>query len=103
MTRYDRFAPDAEIHEPVLLIRIADRYRPDMSDVELYEATRGVWRVGAARETVRVALAVFDGVVVEAYQIDSWHPAGTNEYLTRSDEQLAVPGRWEFLGSVASH
>lgn len=103
MSGFRDWVPDAEIAEPVLLIRIADRYRPDMSDTELYEATRGIWRVGAARETVHVALAVFDGVVVEAYEIDSWHPAGTNQYLTRSNEHLAVPGRWEFLGSIASH
>jgi hypothetical protein len=74
-----------------------------MSDLELYEATRGVWRVGSARETVDVALAVFEGIVVEAYQIDSRHPAGTNQYVTRANEKLAVPGRWEFLGAPASH
>ena len=35
----------------------------------LYEATRGVWKVGERREYAHLALAVFEGVVREVYAI----------------------------------
>ena len=58
----------ANVMEPALLIRLTDSYRPGMSDVALYEATRGVWRIGPRREGARLALAVHDGLVKEVYQ-----------------------------------
>jgi uncharacterized protein len=93
-------AKPVTIEDPVLLIRINRLYRHGMSDKELYEATRGVWRLGSRREHARYALAIFEGVVRETYKIDKWHPAGTLEYETR-DEDLAVKKRWEFEGRVA--
>jgi uncharacterized protein len=94
-------AKPVTIEDPVLLIRINRLYRHGMSAKELYEATRGVWKVGPRRERARYALAVFEGVVREIYAIDKWHPAGTLEYSTRG-EDLSVEGRWEFEGHVAS-
>jgi len=86
---------------PSILIRISRLYRDDMSAEELYEATRGVWRVGPRRELAKYALAVHDGIVREVYEIAQWQPAGTTPYLTRNKDKLPVEGRWEFEGSVA--
>jgi hypothetical protein len=88
-----------EIHDPVLLIRIPQLYEQGMGDEELYDCTRGVWKLGVRREGATFAIAVIDGVVLEVYAIDHWQPAGTSSYLTRKD--IAVPGRWEFVGRVA--
>ena len=55
------------IVEPTILIRINQFYRQGMSGKELYEATRGVWKVGIRREKVRIAMAVFKGFVKEVY------------------------------------
>ena len=65
------------IEEPVILIRINKLYRHGMSDIELYDATRGVWKVGARRERASYAFAVFEGIVREVYKINEWFPAGT--------------------------
>jgi hypothetical protein len=46
------------VDEPALLIRIARSYKPVMSDRQLYEITRGVWRLGPARDTAEIALAL---------------------------------------------
>lgn len=97
---YDAKPVDA-IGEPVMLIRINRLYRHGMSDLELYEATRGVWKVGDRREKAKFALAVFEGIVREVYKINSWYPAGTNHYESRSERDVNIPGRWEFLGEVA--
>ena len=91
----------AQIDDPVLLIRINQLYRYGLTNQELYEATRGVWRLGRQREGVRYALAVFRGVVREVYRVESWSPAGSTPYLTRPAEDVQIAGRWEFTGEVA--
>ena len=90
----------AQIDQPAILIRIARLYRPGMSDLELYEATRGVWRVGERRERAQLALSIVDRIVVEVYEIDAWHRSGATAYQTR--RQDFIDGRWEFTGRVAS-
>lgn len=93
--------PPVVVTDPVILIRINQLYEPGMSGDALYEATRGVWRVGPRREQARYALAVFQGDVVGAFRIDGWQPAGTSRYTTRQEEDVLVPGRWEFRGGPA--
>jgi uncharacterized protein len=94
-------AKPVSVTDPVLLIRINQLYRYGMSPNALYEATRGVWRLGKRREKAEYALAVFEGVVREVYTIDTWHPAGTIPYTTRPTDELKVAGRWEFTGEAA--
>jgi hypothetical protein len=91
-------AREAHVTEPSLLIRINEQYRYGMTPIDLYDATRGVWRIGEKREKAELALAVFEGVVQEVYAIRSWHPAGST-FSTRGD--LTCRGRWEFVGNVA--
>jgi hypothetical protein len=86
------------VEEPSILIRINELFRHGMSAVELYDATRGIWRIGKERETARFALAVFDGVVQEVYRIEAWFPAGTT-FSSRG--RLGGDNRWEFVGQVA--
>jgi hypothetical protein len=95
-------SPDAVISEPALLIRIARLHSPGMTNDELYEATRGVWRIGSRRDGARLALAVARGLVVEVYELGAWHAAGSTPYATRPLADVDVPGRWEFSGRVAS-
>jgi uncharacterized protein len=92
-----------EVTDPALLIRINLYFKYGMSAQELYENTRGVWVVGERRNQARYAMAVYAGIVREVYEIESWHPAGTTTYATRSQSELAKEKnkRWEFVGSVA--
>ena len=94
-------AEPATIDEPVILIRINQLYRRDMSPLELYEATRGIWIVGPRREGAAFAFAVFHGLVREVYRIRGWHPALTLKYETRDLTEREATGRWEFEGDVA--
>jgi hypothetical protein len=100
LTMYYAATP-VEVDEPALLIRINRLYRHNMTPQELYEATRGVWKVGPRRTKVKYAFAVFEGVVREVYAIESWHPAATTPYATRDASQLKTAGRREFIGRVA--
>ncbi|HYK01804.1 MAG TPA: hypothetical protein VE974_08610 [Thermoanaerobaculia bacterium] len=94
-------AKPVTVEVPALLIRINRLYRHNMTRRELYEATRGVWKLGARCTKARYAFAVFEGLVREVYEIESWHPAATTPYTTRDESQLKTNGRSEFLGRVA--
>jgi hypothetical protein len=94
-------AKPVDVIVAALLIRINRLYRHNMTPEELYEATRGVWKLGARCGKARYAFAVFEGVVREVYEIESWHAAATTPYLTRDAAQLTTNGRREFTGRVA--
>jgi hypothetical protein len=89
------------VHLKTILITINKLYRSKMTPLELYEATRGTWVVGAHRFRAEYAMAVYQGIVREVYKIDKWHPAGTLEYQTRDSSTFKGNGRWEFSGNVA--
>lgn len=86
------------IEDPVVLIRINKLYHYGITDRELYDATRGIWKIGENRDNAVYAFAVFGGIVREVYKIREWLPAGTT-ISTRGD--LRCDGRWEFVGEVA--
>lgn len=88
------------VDEPAILIRVNKTYRYGMSEKELYDFTRGVWKVGERRKKARYAFCVFAGIVREVYRIEKWHPAGTTPN-TRPPEEINRPGRWEFTGQIA--
>jgi len=91
-------AKEIEIVHPALLIRINKLFRYGMTHTELYNATRGIWRVGARREDAKYAMAVFEGVIHEVYEIRAWFPAGST-LSSRGD--LHDSDRWEFVGALA--
>lgn len=94
-------AKPVEVEVPALLIRINRLYHHNMSEQELYGATRGTWKLGVRRKGAQYAFAVFEGVVRAVYEITGWHPAGTTPYATRDAEEIGRKGRWEFVGQRA--
>jgi hypothetical protein len=88
------------VRDPAVLIRINQHYRPNMTPTELYDATRASWKVGPQREQAQYALAVFEGIVREVYEIKQWLPSGStfNYRFPRGDRRR---DRWEFVGRLA--
>ena len=87
--------------DDVILIRINQLYRNDMSSFELYEAVRGYWKVSLSQaEKVKYALAVYDGMVLEVYEVNGWFPAMTTMMQYRNDCK-GLEGRYEFVGKIA--
>jgi len=87
------------IDERVLLIRINQTYFENMSDYDLYNATRGIWKIGERRYSADYAFAIYKGLIKEVYKIYNWEPA------TRYCERLLhwdsdIEGRWQFNGKV---
>lgn len=91
----------AQIIDAVIRVRINQLFDREMTPEALFEATRGVWKVGPRREAVGNALATYRGEVIEVYRVDYWQAAGSALYPSRSTENLRVPGRWEFVGALA--
>jgi hypothetical protein len=95
-------ATPVDVVHPALLIRINRLYRYGMGQVELYEATRGIWKLGSKRTRARYAFSVFHGVVREVFEIESWHRERTTPYHVRVfEDPTPKPGRWEFVGKQA--
>ncbi len=87
-----------EIFEPTMLIRINRFYRSVHTEQELYEATRGKWKVGTRRDKAKYVCAVFRGIIREVYRIEKWVPSGSTLYKTSLQRNVHIPGRWEFVG-----
>jgi uncharacterized protein len=102
ISRYN--AAPAKLDDPVCLIRINQLFRYGMSAQELYDVTRGIWRIAPARHNPSYALAIYDRVVQEVYAIAAWFKAGST-YSGRSDLADRLRGkdaaRWEFVGTIA--
>jgi hypothetical protein len=95
-------AKKIKVQHKAILLTINSLYRSDMSKEELYETTRGIWKVGETnRNKVEFAMALYQGIVLEVYRINQWHPAGTLKYNTRDSSDFKNSGRWEFSGSIA--
>lgn len=80
-------AQELNTNEPILLININKLYRRDMSDNELYDATRESWVLGSRREKVVYVVATYRGLTREIYKIKDWYPVGK---------------RWGFNGTKAN-
>lgn len=94
-------AKTANIEHQAILIVINRLYRSDMTDKELYEATRGTWKIASKRRQPVLAMAVYQKIVREVFQIRQWLPACTLNYETRDPAELKKSGRYEFEGDVA--
>lgn len=104
-SRYNVEEVDFEdFNENVILIRINQLYRNDMTPYELYEATRGHWRVNLDKaQKMKYALAVYYGMVLEVYEIAEWFPAFSTMMYRETDNTFdeKYKCRYEFVGKIA--
>jgi hypothetical protein len=101
----------ARIHEPVMAISIGGQYPNAKNARDLYNVTRGAWRIDRQRaEMAEYAFAVYKGVIKEVYKIDEWRPASPELYgilerlAGRQADDSPVKGddtRSEFAGVLA--
>lgn len=96
-----------QIDENGLFIRPVRLYYEGIEDEELYEITRGIWKVGIRREKADYAFTVINFRILAVYKIQSWHNALETEYHLRKDRdylysltQDEIRNRYEFLGEL---
>lgn len=67
-------AEELSTTEAIMLININRLYRRDMTETELYDATRKSWVVGSRKENAEYAIATYRGLTREVYKIENWYP-----------------------------
>lgn len=103
---YDR--QKIEIDEPAVLIRINQAFRYSMREIELYDYTRGQWKLNPERaKQAKYGFAIYEGIIQEVYEILDWYEAGKtysvrqgNENINR-EENEGFSDRYEFVGNLA--
>ena len=92
-----------QFNENIALIRLNRTYRSGMPSSELYEFTRGRWKISEEkRNKVKYACAVYEGVIRETYKVEQWFTAGSTYFAYRLDELTAKEkGRHEYIGNIA--
>jgi hypothetical protein len=90
------------IEHPLILINIARNFRYGMTPQALYDATRSAWKIRLERATAKYALAVYQRVVREVYEIARWLDGGTTMRHDDTDgRHKLIKNRFEFVGKVA--
>lgn len=93
---------ESDFDEPAILIKITNVDSSVLrSRYGLYERVRREWAVSLDRvRSIRLALGIHDGKVVEVYRVAGWFHTGE---LMRLDGDIPpVEGRVEFVGNLAS-
>lgn len=91
-----------DFNDNVMLIKVNKLYRNDMDTNEIYEITRGYWRVSYEQaKKIKYALAVYYGMVLEVFEIAEWFPALTTMMVQRVDNRDELKKRYEFVGRLA--
>lgn len=89
-----------EVVESTIFIRINQMFRYSMSEIELYDITRGQWKINTERaNNAKYAFAIYEGIIQEVYSILLWLEAGKT--LNTRNEKEAIKGRFEFIGNIA--
>ena len=78
-------------------------YKSGMSELALFEATRGVWHNVPRDDSIKYAFATYGGLIKEVYEIHGWVKAGIQQYFSRSFEHRDISSRWEFIGRKAPY
>ena len=90
-----------DITENVIAIKINRSYKEHMTKTELYEITRGYWKLNIHKaEQTEYAFSIHNGIVLEVYKIERWLPAGSVPRPTLPDADIPK-GRYVFVGEVA--
>jgi uncharacterized protein len=100
-----------EIDDPVVVINIHEQFPHAKTARELYDCTRGMWRMNPKRAArAKYFFAVFEGEIKEVYEIHECIPSTneTQEYwrkrMLSQDRHIPTEkdaGRAEFLGQLA--
>lgn len=91
-----------DLEEDIAIIKINKSYKEKLSDLELYDITRGCWkRKLESVENARYVLAVAFSVVKEVYKVDKWMPSEELNRETIEYHEEDDAGRIGFSGDVA--
>jgi len=97
-----------DIDDNVMLIRINQAFSYSMPPIELYDYTRGHWRLNPERaKKADFVFAVYHGIIQEVYEVVDWFVACKTYSSRQGNERIKrksgdkLDGRFEFVGNIA--
>ncbi len=90
-----------DITEKIIAFNLRQSYRANMTEPELYDCTRGCWRISLENaQQCAYAFSVYENTVKEVYKIEKWLSAEELQRETVPSEQ-DESGRYGFEGEIA--
>lgn len=66
--------PLPAIDAPVIMLKINRLWKPELSPIQIQDATHGYWKIGLdSRSTAKYALGIAYGIVRGVYRVGDWH------------------------------
>ena len=91
-----------DITERVIAFNLRQSYKKDMTEIELYDITRGCWKVDIKKaQNVDYAFSVYEGTIIEVYKIEKWLRAEELQRATLPYVESLDKGRYGFEGKIA--
>lgn len=92
----------SDIEDNIAIMKINNTYHDGISDLELYDATRGIWKIKLESvKDVDYVLSVAFGMVKEVYKVDAWVPDNQLNRKTIPYDEVKGKDRIGFFGKVA--
>ena len=92
-----------EIKDNIIMFKISNSYKYGMKPNEIYDITRSAWKVNINEaEQYQYALAIYDNVVLEVYEIVQWFKGGRITFNSVFEGEWKNEERYEFVGRIAS-
>lgn len=92
-----------EIKDNIIMFKISNSYKYGMKPNEIYDITRSAWKVNINEaEQYQYALAIYDNVVLEVYEIVQWFKGGRITFNSVFEGEWKDEERYEFVGRIAS-
>ncbi len=90
-----------DITEKIIAFNLRQSYRANMTERELYDCTRGCWRISLENaQQCAYAFSVYESTIKEVYKIEKWLLAEELKRETVPSEQ-DESGRYGFEGKIA--
>jgi hypothetical protein len=95
-------APPFDTDLSVLLININRLFNREMSETEIYDATRKSWKVGPKRDKAKYAVATYRGLTREVYSIKDWYQIDDRWGFNgvRADEDIRASLRYKSIAKI---
>lgn len=91
-----RSEPLTDLGEDALIININKKYERRAGAEDIYNATKGWWRMGLKKPSAKYVLSEYRGLIVEVWKVHKWK-SKTVEKTEKREAHL----RWGFEGEVA--
>lgn len=92
-----------EVTEKMIAFKLNKTFRYGLSAMELYDFTRHSWKISKRKDKAKYAVAVYQGIIQEVYEIRGWLPQNStlNSKYLGVKQPASNTVRWEFIGTIA--